>query len=232
MSIIFPPDVIYWAVTCLSLQTAWSWLMLVALSLLPPLLTVEALVAVVVTPLSSSPVQAAAGPRAGAWSLQEPGITLTSLLGGSEQALSQPRRLRSLARPLEVLVLDSEGLGHILAPEGVPALLVILPAHPERLNAAHLAGLGEAPTCCAPQVKDRRRLQVRSEQRQLNVYYFLDDDVGWFMILTDLSVSGVRVPSMSEWAIIPSCRADQSQSAVINQKQMQMDLVESISTKL
>ena len=48
----------------------------------------------------------------------------------------------------------------------------------------------------------------------------------------DLSVSGVRVPSMSEWAIIPSCRADQSQSAVINQKQMQMDLVESISTKL
>ena len=232
MSIIFPPDVIYWAVTCLSLQTAWSWLMLVALSLLPPLLTVEALVAVVVTPLSSSPVQAAAGPRAGAWGLQEPGITLTSLLGGSEQALSQPRRLRSLARPLEVLVLDSEGLGHILPPEGVPALLVILPAHPERLNAAHLAGLGEAPTCCAPQVKDRRRLQVRSEQRQLNVYYFLDDDVGWFMILTDLSVSGVRVPSMSEWAIIPSCRADQSQSAVINQKQMQMDLVESISTKL
>ena len=172
MSIIFPPDVIYWAVTCLSLQTAWSWLMLVALSLLPPLLTVEALVAVVVTPLSSSPVQAAAGPRAGAWSLQEPGITLTSLLGGSEQALSQPRRLRSLARPLEVLVLDSEGLGHILPPEGVPALLVILPAHPERLNAAHLAWLGEAPTCCAPQVKDRRRLQVRSEQRQLNVYYF------------------------------------------------------------
>ena len=232
MSIIFPPDVIYWAVTCLSLQTAWSWLMLVALSLLPPLLTVEALVAVVVTPLSSSPVQAAASPRAGAWSLQEPSITLTSLLGGSEQALSQPRRLRSLARPLKVLVLDSEGLGHILAPEGVPALLVILPAHPERLNAAHLAGLGEAPTCCAPQVKDRRRLQVRSEQRQLNVYYFLDDDVWWFMILTDLSVSGVRVPSMSEWAIIPSCRADQSQSAVINQKQMQMDLVESISTKL
>ena len=232
MSIIFPPDVIYWAVTCLSLQTAWSWLMLVALSLLPPLFTVEALVAVVITPLSSSPVQTAAGPRAGAWSLQEPSITLTSLLGGSEQALSQPRRLRSLARPLEVLVLDSEGLGHILPPEGVPALLVILPAHPERLNAAHLAWLGEAPTCCAPQVKDRRRLQVRSEQRQLNVYYFLDDDVGWFMILTDLSVSGVRVPSMSECAIIPSCRADQSQSAVINQKQMQMDLVESISTKL
>ena len=151
--------------------------MLVALSLLPPALTVEALVAVVVTPLSSSPVQAAAGPRAGARGLQEPGITLTSLLGRSEQALSQPRRLRSLARPLEVLVLDSEGLGHVLPPERVPALLVILPPHPERLDAAHLAGLGEAPTCCAPQVKDRRRVQVRSEQRQLNVYYFLDDDV-------------------------------------------------------
>ena len=205
MSIIFPPDVIYWAVTCLSLQTAWSWLMLVALSLLPPALTVEALVAVVVTPLSSSPVQAAAGPRAGAWSLQEPGITLTSLLGGSEQALSQPRRLRSLARPLEVLVLDSEGLGHILAPEGVPALLVILPAHPERLNAAHLAWLGEAPTCCAPQVKDRRRLQVRSEQGQLNVYYFLDDDAGWFMIwLTCLYPGSGCRPCPSEPSFPPA----------------------------
>ena len=152
MSIIFSPDVIYWAVTGLSLQTAWSWLMLVALSLLAPLVSVETLVPVVVTPLPSSPVQAGAGPHL---------VTRLSLLGGSQQTLSQPRRLRSLARPLEVLVLDPEGLRHVLSTESVSALPVILPPHPQSLDAAHLPGLGQAPTCCASQVKDRRR--VRSE---------------------------------------------------------------------
>ena len=135
--------------------------MLVPLSLLPPLLTVEARVPVVITPLSSSPVQAGAGPRPPC-GLQGPGvITHVSLLGGSEQTLSQPRRLRSLARPLEVLVLHPEGLGHVLAPERVPALLVILPSHPERLDAAHLPGLGQAATCCASQVKDRRGVRSK-----------------------------------------------------------------------
>ena len=232
MSIIFPPDVIYWTVTGLSLQTAWSWLMLVPLSLLPPPLTVEAGVPVVITPLSSSPVQAGAGPRARAWCLQGPGvITHVSLLGGSEQTLSQPRRPRSLARPLEVLVLDPEGLGHVFAPERVPALLVILPSHPESLDAAHLPGLGLAATCCASQVKYRRG--VRSKVKSGIVFsWWCQMNVKLFMICTDLSVSGVRVPSMSEWAIIASCRADQSQRDIINQKWMQMDLVESISTKL
>ena len=137
--------------------------MLVPLSLLPPPLTVEAGVAVVVTPLSSSPVQAGAGPRARG--LQRPVITHVSLLGGSEQTLSQPRRLRSLARPLEVLVLHPEGLGHVLAPERVPALLVILPSHPESLDAAHLSRLGQAATCCASQVKDRRGVRSKVKQR-------------------------------------------------------------------
>ena len=201
MSIIFPPNVIYWAVTGLSLQTAWSWLMLVALSLLAPLVSVEARVPVVITPLPSSPIQAGAGPQTL--------VTNISLLGGSEQTLSQPRRLGSLARPLEVLVLDSEGLRHVLAPESVSALLVILPPHPQSLDATHLPGLGQAPTCCASQVKDWRR--VRSEEIKIwsHVYYFLDV-VKWLMS-TDLSVSGVRVPSMSEWAIIASYTADQSE---------------------
>ena len=165
MSIIFSPDVIYWAVTGLSLQTAWSWLMLVALSLLAPLVSVETLVPVVVTPLPSSPVQAGAGPHL---------VTRLSLLGGSQQTLSQPRRLRSLARPLEVLVLDPEGLRHVLSTESVSALPVILPPHPQSLDAAHLPGLGQAPTCCASQVKDRRRVRSEVDNVWSHVYYFLD----------------------------------------------------------
>ena len=128
--------------------------MLVALSLLLPALTG----AVVVTPL---------GP--GGLRVQDAVITrpllLPPLLGGSEQTLSQPRRLGSLARPLEVLVLDPEGLRHVLAPESVSALLVILPPHPQSLDATHLPGLGQAPTCCASQVKDWRR--VRSEENKI-----------------------------------------------------------------
>ena len=142
--------------------------MLVALSLLLPALTG----AVVVTPL---------GP--GGLRVQDAVITrpllLPPLLGGSEQTLSQPRRLRSLHCPLEVLVLHSEGLRHVLPSEGVPALLVILPPHPERLDAAPLARLGQAATCCAPQVKGRRG--VRSEAcfkcSEIIIYclFFLDD---------------------------------------------------------
>ena len=203
MSIIFPPDVIYWTVTGLSLQTAWSWLMLVPLSLLPPPLTVEAGVPVVITPLSSSPVQAGAGPRARAWCLQGPGvITHVSLLGGSEQTLSQPRRPRSLARPLEVLVLDPEGLGHVLAPERVPALLVILPSHPESLDAAHLPGLGLAATCCASQVKYRRG--VRSKvKRGMFVLFSMMSNYLW-SALTCLCLEWGFHPCPSEPSLPPA----------------------------
>ena len=98
-------------------------------------------------------------------------------------------RLRSFHRPLEVLVLHSEGLGHVLPPEGVPALLQVLPAHPEPLDSGALPGLQTA-TCCSSDVEKWRRVRSeRCEYEETSTTSYRE---------TDLSVSGVRVPSMSE----------------------------------
>ena len=80
-------------------------------------------------------------------------------LGTGSETPSDPR-LRSFHRPLQVLVLHSEGLRHVLPPESVPALLQVLPADPEPLDSGALARL-QAATCCSPDVEERRR--VRSE---------------------------------------------------------------------
>ena len=80
-------------------------------------------------------------------------------LGTGSETPSDPR-LRSFHRPLQVLVLHSEGLGHVLPPETVPSLLHVLPAHPETLDSGTLPRLQSA-TCCSPDVEERRR--VRSE---------------------------------------------------------------------
>ena len=85
------------------------------------------------------------------------------LLGGAQQTPRQPRSRGSFPRPLEILLLHAECLGHVLAPQRVPALLVILPPHPEGAEAARLARLG-AEAGGAPQVEQRRRVQVMSEE--------------------------------------------------------------------
>ena len=85
------------------------------------------------------------------------------LLGGAQQTPRQPRSRGSFARPLEILLLHPEGLGHVLAPQRVPALLVVLPPHPEGAEAARLARLG-AEAGGAPQVEQRRRVEVMSEE--------------------------------------------------------------------
>ena len=85
------------------------------------------------------------------------------LLGGAQQTPRQPRSRGSFPRPLEILLLHTECLGHVLAPQRVPALLVILPPHPEGAEAARLARLG-AEAGGAPQVEQRRRVQVMSEE--------------------------------------------------------------------
>ena len=85
------------------------------------------------------------------------------LLGGAQQTPRQPRSRGSFPRPLEILLLHAEGLGHVLPPQRVPALLVILPPHPEGAEAARLARLG-AEAGGAPQVEQRRRVQVMSEE--------------------------------------------------------------------
>ena len=109
-------------------------------------------------------------------------------LGTGSETPSDPR-LRSFHRPLEVLVLHSEGLGHVLPPEGVPALLQVLPAHPEPLDSGALPGLQTA-TCCSSDVEKWRRVRSeRCEYEETSTTSYRE---------TDLSVSGVRVPSMSE----------------------------------
>ena len=85
------------------------------------------------------------------------------LLGGAQQTPRQPRSRGSFPRPLEILLLHAEGLGHVLAPQRVPALLIVLPPHPEGAEAARLARLG-AEAGGAPQVEQRRRVQVMSEE--------------------------------------------------------------------
>ena len=85
------------------------------------------------------------------------------LLGGAQQTPRQPRSRGSFPRPLEILLLHPECLGHVLAPERVPALLVVLPPHPEGAEAARLARLG-AEAGGAPQVEQRRRVEVMSEE--------------------------------------------------------------------
>ena len=96
------------------------------------------------------------------------------LLGGAQQTPRQPRSRGSFPRPLEILLLHAEGLGHVLAPQRVPALLVILPPHPEGAEAARLARLG-AEAGGAPQVEQRRRVQVMSEE--VTVIQKKQDDV-------------------------------------------------------
>ena len=85
------------------------------------------------------------------------------LLGGAQQTPRQPRSRGSFPRPLEILLLHPEGLGHVLAPQRVPALLVVLPPHPQRAEAARLARLG-AEAGGAPQVQQRRGVEVMSEE--------------------------------------------------------------------
>ena len=125
------------AITGLAAETAWSGLVFVDFTFLLPSL---ALLTVSLCPLPLT--QSSLGP-----------------LGGGSETPSDPR-LRSFHRPLQVLVLHSEGLRHVLPPESVPALLQVLPADPEPLDSGALARL-QAATCCSPDVEERRR--VRSE---------------------------------------------------------------------
>ena len=97
-------------------------------------------------------------------------------------------RLRSFHRPLQVLVLHPEGLRDVLPPEAVPPLPVVLPPHPQPLDGGALAGLESLPTCCSSDIEERRRVRPASDT----------SDTGPGSARSDLSVSGVRVPSMSE----------------------------------
>ena len=169
------------AITGLTAETAWSGLVSVDFTfLLPPLrlLTVPAVPAV------SSPPSVPQITH-----LHREPSSLGPLGTGSETP-SDPR-LGSFHRPLEVLVLHSEGLGHVLPPESVPALLEVLPAHPQPLDSGALPGL-QAATCCSSDVEQWRR--VRSERGKCQD----TSTTSPTSTTTDLSVSGVRVPSMSE----------------------------------
>ena len=114
--------------------------------LLPPLLTV-----LLSLTLSSPPVQA--GPAGLITPLER-----TSSLGPLGILPHTPRdpRLRSFHRPFQVLVLHSEGLRHVLPPEAVTALPVVLPAHPQPLDGGALAGLQSSATCCSSDGEWRR----------------------------------------------------------------------------
>ena len=135
------------AITGLTAETAWSGLVFVDFTfLLPPLRLLT--VSVVCSPPSVPQIT----------HLHRKPSSLGPLGTGSETP-SDPR-LRSFHRPLQVLVLHSEGLRHVLPPETVPALLHVLPAHPETLDSGTLPRL-QSTTCCSPDVEERRR--VRSE---------------------------------------------------------------------
>ena len=164
------------AITGLTAETAWSGLVSVDFTfLLPPL-------RLLTVPAVSSPPSVPQITH-----LHREPSSLGPLGTGSETP-SDPR-LRSFHRPLEVLVLHSEGLGHVLPPESVPALLEVLPAHPETLDSGALPGL-QAATCCSSDVEKWRRVRSeRCEYEETSTTSYRE---------TDLSVSGVRVPSMSE----------------------------------
>ena len=86
-----------------------------------------------------------------------------SLLGSAPASeASRDPRLRSLHRPLQVLLLHSECLGHILPSQTVTSLLSVLPPHPQGLHGVvgHLAALP------APDVDARgRRVRVEGIRR-------------------------------------------------------------------